>query len=144
MVLYIYKILYTQTSLYNFNDSPWLDKGSLKKRIPNQLMVSCFTCVFLFPGSEQAFLEQRSMESDAMFVNKRQRFAVINQRTRVFIHNPWSYGGWSPILTTGGALTMTEEHSSATVNTWTSYSDRTLCTIRIQCHTAHAPTLSFS
>lgn len=88
LVLYIYKILYTQTSLYNFNDSPWLDKGSLKKRIPNQLMVSCFTCVFLFPGSEQAFLEQRSMESDAMFVNKRQRFAVINQRTRVFIHNP--------------------------------------------------------
>lgn len=29
--VYIYKILYTQTSLYNFNDSPWLDKGSLKK-----------------------------------------------------------------------------------------------------------------
>lgn len=28
---FVYKILYTQTSLYNFNDSPWLDKGSLKK-----------------------------------------------------------------------------------------------------------------
>lgn len=28
---FVYKILYTQTLLYNFNDSPWLDKGSLKK-----------------------------------------------------------------------------------------------------------------